>query len=62
MNSSRRFTTVTEEKIRQMNEEAILLQTQNQPVWLIVKQLSPSVLVPCDLDILKLTGSVNINN
>ena len=62
MNSSRRFTTVTEEEIRQTNEEAILLQTQNQPVWLILKQLSPSVLVPYDLDILKLTGSVNINN
>ena len=39
-----RFATVTEEEIRQMNEE-LLLQTQNPPVWLILKQLSPSVSV-----------------
>ena len=41
------------------------LQTQNPPVWLILKQLSPSVLVPGDLDIyltVTLHGSVNINH
>ena len=41
-----RFATVTEEEIRQMNEEAS--QTQNPPVWLILKQLSPSVSVPSE--------------
>ena len=41
-----RFATVTEEEIRQMNEEATPANRQNPPVWLILKQLPPSVSVP----------------
>ena len=44
------FATVTEKEIRQMNEETTPA-TKNLPVWLILKQLSPSVSVPSDLDI-----------
>ena len=42
-----RFAAVTEEEIRQMNEEATPANT-NPPVWLILKQLSPSVSVPSE--------------
>ena len=42
-----RFTTVTEEEIRQMNEEATPANTKSTCL-LILKQLSPSVSVPSE--------------
>ena len=44
------FATVVEEEIHQMNEETTSANT-NPPVWLILKQLSPSVLVPSEVNI-----------
>ena len=44
------LSTVMEEEINQMNEKATPANT-NPPVWLILKQLSPSVLVRSDLNI-----------
>ena len=45
-----RFATVTEKEIRQMNEEATPANTKSTCL-VKLKQLSPSVSVPSDLDI-----------
>ena len=42
-----RFATVTEEELVKWTKK-LLLQEQNPPVWLILKQLSPSVSVPSE--------------
>ena len=46
-----RLATVTEEEILKMNEEAMRANTKKPPVWVMLKQLSPPVSLPCDLDI-----------
>ena len=47
-----RFATVTEKEIHvKWTPKKLLLQTQNPTVWLILKQLSPLMSLPGELDI-----------